>query len=46
MIIPHENLKDLSEIPDKVKEGLKIVAIETVEEGIAYVFGIDRSKRR
>ena len=46
VIIPHENLKDLSEIPDKVKEGLKIVAIETVEEGIAYVFGIDRSKRR
>ena len=46
VIIPHENLKDLSEIPDKVKEGLKIVAIETVEEGVGYVFGGEGSKRR
>jgi ATP-dependent Lon protease len=38
VLIPHENVKDLSEIPDKVKEGLAIVPIETIEEAMKYVF--------
>ena len=38
VIIPKENLKDLTEIPEKVKEGLKILAVETIEEAAKYVF--------
>jgi ATP-dependent Lon protease len=44
VIIPKENLKDLSEIPDKVKEGLKIIAVETVEEAVHHVFGGEGAK--
>ena len=32
VIIPQENEKDLAEIPDNVKAGLKIVPVSTVEE--------------
>jgi ATP-dependent Lon protease len=32
VIIPEENEKDLAEIPDNVKRGLKIIAVSTVEE--------------
>jgi len=32
VLIPHENEKDLAEIPDNVKRGLKIVPIKTVDE--------------
>lgn len=37
VIIPQENKKDLAEIPDKVKKGLKIIPVSTVDEvlGIA-----------
>jgi len=38
VLIPQENVKDLTEIPDKVKEGLAIVPIETIEEAMKYVF--------
>lgn len=38
VIIPKENMKDLTEIPDKVKEGLKIVPVETIEEAAKLVF--------
>ena len=38
VLIPQENVKDLTEIPDKVKEGLSIVPIETIEEAMKYVF--------
>jgi len=38
VLIPQENVKDLSEIPDKVKEGLAIVPIETIEEAMKHVF--------
>jgi ATP-dependent Lon protease len=31
-------MKDLKEIPDKVKEGLQIVPIGTIEEAVKYVF--------
>jgi ATP-dependent Lon protease len=39
VLIPKENMKDLTEISDKVKEGLKISTVETLEEAMKYVFG-------
>jgi ATP-dependent Lon protease len=38
VIIPSDNIKDLAEIPDKVKRGLDIVAISTVDEAIEHIF--------
>lgn len=38
VLIPRDNLKDLSEIPDKVKEGLNIISVSTMEEAIPHVF--------
>ncbi len=32
VIIPAENEKDLADIPDNVKEGMKIVPVSSVEE--------------
>ncbi len=32
VIIPEENSKDLEEIPDKVKKGLKIITVSTMDE--------------
>jgi ATP-dependent Lon protease len=39
VLIPRENEKDLSEIQDKVKEGLKIIPIDKITDAIPYVFG-------
>jgi ATP-dependent Lon protease len=44
VIIPKENLKDLTEIPDKVQQGLKIVAVETIEQAVRHVFGREDTK--
>jgi ATP-dependent Lon protease len=44
VIIPKENLKDLSEIPERVKEGLKIVAVDTIEQAVEHVLGVERAK--
>jgi len=38
VLIPKDNEIDLKEIQDKVKEGLKIVPIERIEDAIPYVF--------
>ncbi|MFH0992004.1 MAG: endopeptidase La [bacterium] len=38
VIIPKENVKDLAEIPARVKEGLNIVPVETIEEAANHVF--------
>ena len=38
VLIPKENTKDLTEIPDKVKKGLKIVPVGTIEEAMKHVF--------
>ena len=46
VLIPKENLKDLTEIPEKVKEGLKIVPVETIEEAIPYVFDTGKRTRQ
>jgi ATP-dependent Lon protease len=44
VLIPKNNEIDLKEIPDKVKEGLKIIPIGQVEEAIPYVFPGDSGK--
>jgi len=36
VLIPKENEKDLAEIPDNVKKGLKIIAISTVDELLGH----------
>ena len=38
VLIPEENMKDLSEIPAKVKEGLKIVPVATIQEALGHIF--------
>ena len=38
VLIPKENEIDLNEIPDMVKDGIKIVAIEKADEAIPYIF--------
>jgi ATP-dependent Lon protease len=38
VLIPQENEKDLAEIPARVKEGLTLVPIASIEEAIPYVF--------
>jgi len=35
VLIPEENEKDLTEIPDNVKRGLKIIPVKTIDEVIA-----------
>jgi ATP-dependent Lon protease len=32
VMIPHNNKKNLSEIPDEIQKGLKIIPVQTVEE--------------
>jgi ATP-dependent Lon protease len=44
VIIPKENVKDLTEIQEKVKEGLKIIPVETIEEAAYIVF--DKKAKR
>jgi ATP-dependent Lon protease len=44
VLIPQENVKDLTEIPEKVKEGLSIVPIDTIEEAMKYVFSNKKLK--
>ncbi len=36
VLIPDENEKDLADIPDNVKEGLKIIPVSTVDEVLAH----------
>ncbi len=36
VLIPIENEKDLAEIPDKVKKGLEIVPVNTIEEVLSH----------
>ena len=46
VLIPQENMKDLTEIPDKVKEGLAIVPIGTIEEAMKHVFSKKQLKQK
>jgi ATP-dependent Lon protease len=46
VLIPRENVKDLAEIPVKVKEGVTIVPIDTIEEAMNHVFSSARRPRK
>ncbi len=45
VLIPQENVKDLPEIPAKVKEGLTLVPISTIEEALPYVFAKRKARK-
>jgi ATP-dependent Lon protease len=45
VLIPKENEKDLSEIKPEVKEGMKIVPIQTIKEALPYVFEVNKRKK-
>jgi ATP-dependent Lon protease len=45
VLIPAENLKDLKEIPDRVKEGLTIIPISKIEDALPHVFGTGRGRK-
>ncbi len=38
VIIPRDNLKDLADIPDKVKQGLEIIPVTTLIEAVPHIF--------
>jgi ATP-dependent Lon protease len=38
VLIPKENVRDLEEIPERVKKGLVIVPLEKIEDALMYVF--------
>ena len=38
VLIPKENLKDLDEIPERVKQGLKIIPTARIEEALDHLF--------
>ncbi|MEJ2493576.1 MAG: endopeptidase La [Ignavibacteriaceae bacterium] len=38
VLIPKKNEIDLNEIPDKVKDGIKIITVEKVDDAIPYIF--------
>jgi ATP-dependent Lon protease len=49
VLIPKENEIDLSEISEKVKDGLNIIPIEKLDDAIAYVipsFGKNKSAKK
>jgi ATP-dependent Lon protease len=46
VLIPRENEKDLTDIPAKVKEGLTLIPVSTIEEGLRHVFATARSAPR
>jgi len=41
VLIPKRNEKDLSEVPETARKGLRFVPVETVAEALPYVFGDD-----
>ena len=38
VLIPKDNAKDLPEVPNKIRKGLKIIPVATVDEAIPHVF--------
>ncbi len=45
VIIPKDNLKDLAEVPEKLKEGIMIVPVEKIEDALKHVFISGSGKR-
>jgi ATP-dependent Lon protease len=46
VIIPQENVKDLSEIPARVKEGLEITPVAQIDQALPLVFTTPRTRRK
>lgn len=46
VLIPKENEKDLSEIKPEVKEGLKIIPIQTIKDALPYVFELKKEFKK
>ena len=46
VLIPKDNVKDLTEIPQRVKDGLTIVPVEKIEEAMKHVFGKPGTRHR
>jgi ATP-dependent Lon protease len=44
VILPHENEKDLDDVPDDVKAELEFIPVETVEDVIKETIGIELPK--
>src|SRR5262249_53057337 len=40
VLIPKENEKDLAEIPDNVRRGVKIVSVKTVDELVGHALAV------
>jgi ATP-dependent Lon protease len=43
--VPKENAKDVEELPEEVKKGLKIVLVESVKDVVPYIFVTDPYKK-
>jgi len=39
VLIPQDNKKDLPEVPAKIRRGLKIIPVATIDQAIPHVFG-------
>jgi ATP-dependent Lon protease len=46
VLIPRENEKDLADIPARVKEGLTLIPITSIEDALARVFAPARAPRK
>lgn len=46
VLIPKENEKDLSEIKQEVKQGLKIIPVSTIKEALPFVFNVKSKTER
>ena len=44
VLIPKDNMKDLTEIPEKLKEGIKVIPLEKIEDAMEHVFDIGPKK--
>ncbi|MDI6803751.1 MAG: endopeptidase La [Bacteroidota bacterium] len=45
VLIPAENEKDLAEIPEKVKKGIKVIPVKKIEEALPHVFGVAKQSK-
>lgn len=45
VLIPKENVRDLVEIPEKLKEGITIIPVEKIEDALRHVFTNGKVKR-
>ncbi|MDX9760287.1 MAG: endopeptidase La [Bacteroidota bacterium] len=46
VLIPKDNAKDLPEVPKKIRQGLKIIPVATIDDAIPHVFAVMGAKSR